>query len=267
MTQSQKIIKYFAIAVAVLIIFSIFSAILGFLNIFTYEKDNDRDREIESIFNSNENVNTLDIDVKAVDLVIKKGNKLLVESNNKYINCQQDENKLVIKEKKHNSWNNKNNKLIITIPEDMIFDAFRLDAGAGKIEIDTINAENAVIDLGAGKVDIDILNISNKLDLEAGTGKVTILDGSINNLDLDMGVGKVTINSKLIGNIDIDAGVGSLELNLLDSLDNYSFVISKGIGSISLNNEKLKEGNYSNGINKINIDGGVGSIHINTNER
>lgn len=264
MTQFQKIIKYFAIALAFLIIFSIFSVILRFLNIFTIEKENDK--EIEAIFSSSENLNTLDIDVKAVDLVIKKGNKLLAESNNKYINCKQDKNKLVVKEK-DNNWNNKNNKLIITIPEDMTFDAFRLDAGTGKIEIDTINAKEAIINLGAGKVNIDVLNVSSKLNLDTGTGKVSILDGNINNLDLDMGVGKVTINSKLIGNIDVDAGVGSLELNLLDSLDNYSFVISKGIGSISLNNEKLKEGNYSNGINKINIDGGVGSIHINTNER
>lgn len=266
MTQSQRIIKYFAIALAFLIIFSIFSSIFGFINTFTIKKE--KDREIESIFNSDDaNVAYLDIDVKAVDLVIKKGDKLLAESNNKYINCKQNNNKLIIKERKHSSWSKNNNKLIITIPENIEFDAFRLDAGAGKIDIDQINSKKADINLGAGKATINVLNATDKLKLDTGAGKLDILNGSINNLDLDMGVGKVSINSKLTGNSKIDAGVGNLKIDLLNKIDDYYIDISKGLGSISLNGEDLSEGTYGSGSNEINIDGGIGNIDITTIER
>ena len=247
MTQTQKIIKYFAIALAFLIIFSIFSSIFGFINTLTMKKE--KDRKIESIFNSDyANVAYLDIDVKAVDLVIKTGNNLIVETNNKYINCKQNSNKLIIKERKHSSWSKNNNKLIITIPENIEFDAFRLDAGAGKIDIDQINSKKTDINLDTGKATINVLNATDKLDL-------------------DMGVGKVSINSKLVGKSKIEAGIGTLRINLLDKKDNYSIEVSKGLGTISLNEKKLNEGTYGNSSNEINIDGGIGNIDITTTER
>ena len=266
MTQTQKIIKYFAIALAFLIIFSIFSSIFGFINTLTMKKE--KDRKIESIFNSDyANVAYLDIDVKAVDLVIKTGNNLIVETNNKYINCKQNSNKLIIKERKRSSWSKNNNKLIITIPENIEFDAFRLDAGAGKIDIDQINSKKADINLDTGKATINVLNATDKLKLDTGVGKLEILNGIINNLDLDMGVGKVSINSKLVGKSKIEAGIGTLRINLLDKKDNYSIEVSKGLGTISLNEKKLNEGTYGNSSNEINIDGGIGNIDITTTER
>lgn len=262
MTESQKIIKYIAIAFGFFLIISIFSSIFMFLNFFNQDST---ENEITTVFKTNDNISELDIDVSTVDLVIKNGNKLIVETNNNYINCKQSNEKLKIKENKHSVLNNKNNKLIITLPENIQLNVFEMDTGVGKIEIDRINSRVANIELGAGKVEFEDLNISEAIKIDGGAGEIIIDNGKLNNLDLDMGVGKFTINSILLGNTDIDAGVGELNINLLDSVDNYSITTSKGLGSISLNGKSIS--NVGNGQNKINIDGGVGSINITTIER
>ena len=77
-----------------------------------------------------------------------------------------------------------------------------------------------------------------------------------------MGVGKVTINAKLTGSTDIDAGVGELNINISEKLENYKLKIDKGIGIIRINNEEVSSNTFGSGINLIEIDGGVGSINI-----
>jgi len=262
MTEAQKIIKYIAIAFGFFLIISIFSSIFAFLNFFNGDS---KEREISTLVTTNDSILELNIDVAAVDLVIKDGNHLTVETNNEYITYEHIGQKLKIKEKKHNVLNNKNSKLIITLPSNIELDVFEIQSGAGKIDVDRISSKKADIELGAGKVDFAILNVYGNADIDGGAGEITIGNGSINNLDLDMGVGKVTLNSKLLGNTDIDAGVGELNINLLESISNYSITTNKGLGSITLNGEDIT--NVGNGINRINIDGGVGSINITTIER
>lgn len=63
--------------------------------------------------------------------------------------------------------------------------------------------------------------------------------------------------------IDIDAGIGKVDIELEDGVQNYTIKASKGIGSISINNEELtSDREYGNGPNYIKIDGGVGTIRI-----
>lgn len=265
MNQTQKIIKYVAIGFAFFLIISIFSAIIAILGAFSSIFD-ENEKTTDKVFEIKENILELDIDVTAVDLVIKNGDKLSIETNNEYIECKQNRNELSIKEKKHNVFNNKNKELIITLPKNIELDVFKINSGAGKIDIEEISSKKADIELGAGKVEFYILNVSSNAKIEGGAGEISINDGTINNLDLDMGVGKFTIDSKLLGNTDIDAGVGELNINLLDSINNYSINIEKGIGSVKLNGDSINN-TIGTGINRIDIDGGVGSINITTIER
>ena len=69
----------------------------------------------------------------------------------------------------------------------------------------------------------------------------------------------------MTGKSEIDAGIGSLKINLSDTLDNYSIKASKGIGSIKLNEETMKDKKiYGTGDNDIIIEGGIGNIDIKT---
>lgn len=267
MTTAQKLIKYFAIALAFLLMFSILSTIMFGLSTISKSFNKEDSNIIENLKEmdvSNTDISILDIDILYANLIIKKGDTLKAETNNEYITTNQDENKLIIKEKKR-SWLKKGERdLVVYVPEDFVFDGVSIDAGAGKIEIDSISTKILEFDLGAGKTIIDNLIVLGSADIDGGAGEIIISNSNINNLNLDTGVGKCTLSSKLIGNNEIDVGVGELDITLLGSKQDYRINVEKGIGSIKLENENIKsEKVYGTGINNIDISGGIGSIDIN----
>ena len=166
MTLAQKIIKYLALAFAIFLIVTIISGILGALyalsGVLGLQKEDETIKgEMSMIDFENSDVATLDIDVAFTNLIIKKEDFLLAETNNKNINCKQNNQNLQIKEKQHN-WLSRNNKgdLVVYIPENLEFEKVKINAGAGKIQIENINTENLYLELGAGETKIEKINVT-----------------------------------------------------------------------------------------------------------
>lgn len=269
MTTAQKIIKNLALSFAcvliVSIIFGILNALYALSGVLGLQKEDKKIKDEMSMINfENSEVATLDIDVDFTNLIIKKGDFLIAETNNEDINCKQNNQNLQIKEKQHN-WFSKNNKgdLVVYIPENLEFEKVRINAGAGKIQIENINTKNLYLELGAGETIIEKLNVTDACKIESGAGKVSILSGNINELNLDMGVGKFEVTSAITGNSKINAGIGNLELNIQDNKENYTIKTDKGIGSIKIDGKEVADDvTYGDGENNIKIDGGIGSINI-----
>lgn len=264
MSSIQKIIKYLTFAFALFLALSIISALAYGLSFVGSMFDNDKQSSDLKELKINNSALILDIDVSSSNINIKQGNTLKVETNDKYIYTNQYKNKLYIKEKKHNLFNkNDDNKLIVYVPEDFIFDLVIIKTGASKLNISELNTKKLNLDLGAGKVKINNLNVTSSATIVGGAGEIVIEDSFINSLDLDMGAGKLSLNSKLTGNSEVDAGIGKVDLLLIGSLNDYSIELDKGIGSASINNSNMENDKiYGTGINKIDIDGGIGSINI-----
>ena len=91
MTNSQKIIKYFAIAFAIFLIYTISSAIITSAGIIIEsfdKKPNDEVLELKEIYTS-DNINSLDIDLNATNLIIKIDEKVSIQTNNSYIKVKE----------------------------------------------------------------------------------------------------------------------------------------------------------------------------------
>lgn len=257
---AQRLIKAFAICLAIFIIVSIINTIVYFASsIFSVNND----------VNMNENysseIKNIKIDIGTSNLIIKKGDTLNVTADNvsKRFKVNEESNTLTIKEKNVNMFRNKKaSKVIITIPNNL--KDLSIDFGAGKLEISDINTSRFNLDQGAGKVTINNL-ISGKTDIDGGAGELNIKSSVLEDLDLDMGAGKFYFSGSLHGNNKIDQGVGELILDLYR--EDYTIKASKGLGSITINGESYsKDVTVGEGINDIKIDGGVGSITINTNK-
>lgn len=265
MSGLQKIIKYLAIAFAVYLIFSIITTLMYGVSSIGKFFSNDKSGEVDNLSNLeiNDNALLLDIDVKSSNIMIKRGNDFKAETNSKYINSKQDNNKLYISERDHNYLNNKNIDLVIYIPEDYIFDYVSIDAGAGKVYIEELSTKKLDLDLGAGKLEAKNLLVIDDFELSGGVGDLIINDSNINNLDADLGLGKFEMISKLTGNNKIDSGVGKVDLKLVGTLEDYQISLDSGVGRASLGDLKMEDGNtYGSGINKLDINGGLGSIDI-----
>lgn len=266
MSEMQKIIKYFAVAFALCLAFSIISSIMyAIFSFSTIFGGNHKNHESLRGLKIDENASVLDIDIRSTNLIIKEGDTLKVETNNEYIKTKQTKNKLYITEKKHNWFRtNKSNDLVVSIPKDLIFDGVSINSGAGKVEIENLSSKILELDLGAGKVTINHLTVFDHTEIEGGAGSIEVKNGILNDLDLDIGAGSLTLTAKMNGKSEIDAGVGEMNLNLIGSIEDYRIKLDKGIGSATIDNKKMHDEEfYGNGNNYIDIDGGVGSIKIN----
>ena len=257
---TQKLIKAFAICLAIFIIVSIINAVV-YLASSIFSVNND--------VNMNENysseITNIKIDMGTSNLIIKKGDTLNITADNvsKRFKVNEEINTLTIKEKSVNVFRNQSiSKVIITIPNNL--KDLSIDFGAGKLEISDINTSRFNLDQGAGKVIINNL-ISGKTDIDGGAGELNIKSSVLEDLDLDMGAGKFYFSGSLHGNNKIEQGIGELILDL--NGNDYTIKASKGLGSITINGEAYsKNTTVGEGINDIEIAGGIGSIIINTNK-
>lgn len=268
MTSGQKIIKYFALALAIFLIVSIISLIFKGISMIGGLKGDD-DAISENMKKLDvEQVEKIDLDINlaATSLTIKKGDSIYAETNNKYIELKQKDNKIEIKEGNHN-WFLRNNKteaqLVIYLPESIEIEKVNINSGAGVINIESLSCKNLTFEIGAGEVKLDNINVSKECKIEGGAGKLSILSGNINDLDLEMGVGEVDIYANITGKSDIEAGVGKLNIKLTGEKDSYKIKAKKGLGDIEIDNKKISDNEvFGDGDNYIKVDGGVGEIDI-----
>ncbi len=211
-----------------------------------------------------ETVSALQIEFSAGDLKIVQGNSFCLESNHKHLKASVTDNCLSIYEsKKILAGNYDGVTIIITIPPDTVFTAASVSTGAGRVKIDTLQANTIDLELGAGKVDIGNIYARTASHIRGGAGQLTIEKGYLHNLDLEMGVGELNFCAQLLGESHLKLGVAETYLQLLGSPDQYSISLNKGIGSGTYNGKPMDGGKaYGSGPNSIVIEGGVGSVHI-----
>ena len=265
MTGWQKTVKYLAMAFAIFLSVSIIGGICGGLASlsFLFGHKNEVVGELTS-YQVEGNVEELVVDISAADLSIKTGEELRVDSNHKYLKVEESNGKLVISEKK--KWLVSSSKGItvdIYIPEDMHFVCADVDAGAGSVKIDSLSADVVELELGAGEAQIGKLTAEKRARIDGGAGEVTILEGMLHNLELDMGVGELNLTGRILGESSVDYGIGETNLTLLGTEDDYRIELDKGVGEATLEGESMKDDSvYGLGANQIEIDGGVGELHV-----
>ncbi|NLL92117.1 MAG: DUF4097 domain-containing protein [Ruminococcaceae bacterium] len=218
------------------------------------------------IYEIENEIKFLDIEIHAVNFEIETSNdsNFRVESNYKYLEVREKENKLIIKDKKDFHFSRNSNVVLkLYIPENATFEEVEIKTGAGETNLETLHAKCVDMQFGAGKAILNNVSVSENAFLEAGVGKLIIKDSTFCNLDLDMGVGNLEFTGTLLGRNFLKMGVGSSQINLSGSLDNYSLDIEKGLGDIYVGDDNFIDNTkLGQGDRKVYFEGGIGSVNI-----
>ncbi len=270
MSQTQKIIKNLALALAFFLIVIIFGGIAFVFNLIgnLFFNDNTLLENLKTT-NISDKIENLELEIGASNLKIIVSDEFKVETNSKKINIKEKNKILYIEEKPDLITIGEAADIIISIPEDKIINNLNLEAGAGSIKVEKITINNLELELGAGKADIEELIVLKNTDISGGTGQINLLNSQLNNLDIELGMGELNLSGQILGNSQIECGVGNSNITLFGTEKDYKLNISTGIGNIKLNNKSLStETIYGTGDNKISLSGGIGNISIKTtNER
>lgn len=284
MNSAQRVIKYFAIALAAVLVLTIFSGILGAISLAGLFVWGDEVRtssgEVTEIWSGCEaeqcltetvsNVKNLDINIGATTMRVVEalGNeKVRVETDNEYVRVWQDGDTLRIVEESHGffGWWGKTDELTLYVAPGMEFEKVEIEAGAGSLVIDKLVAKDLDLELGAGKTVIRSVQAKATARIEGGAGMLEVQGGVLRNADISLGAGKAAVTAQVLGNSKVDSGVGKLELNLVGSEEDYRLTIDKGLGSVTANRASLGDKSvWGTGENMIRIDSGVGAVEIKT---
>lgn len=266
MTTTQKIIKAFAIILAITIIAGIISSIVNIVSFFLPEKETRIAPSDTQELIQLSNINSIEIELNRGKLNIETipTSHPQISTGNNNIKFTEKGGVLKITEKGLNI--SKENTVLLQLPQNTTLNTIKINSKAGAISLNNITSQYLDLDLGAGRVNINNIKVTNEADIDAGDGNLSMTNYYINKLDLDLGAGNTTLEGLLGSKSKIDCGVGSLNLTIPASLTKYALDIEKGIGEITINNNKITEEEYqTNGEIPLEIEGGVGSITIKTN--
>ena len=262
MSSFVRVIKYLAIAFALFLIVTIFTGILGvgqgIISFSGFFND-------DTVLELDAKTNYLDIELKCGDLKIKTADELKVETRSDKIKVEQDGEKIKVKDETNSMFGCDKQEIFVYLP-DMTFEAISIKSGAGRVEAESLKADETYLSLGAGEVIINEL-ISKNPRIKTGAGSLTIKSGELKDLKLEMGAGEAKISASLTGKNEIECGIGRLELNLAGKKSEYDFELEKGLGRILFNGAEISaDTELGGGETKIDIDGGIGEIDIRTAE-
>ena len=281
MKEFQKIIKYAAIAFGLYLAISIIGGIIAIIvSIFTgfygisYLTDslndaiNSDDSSIERIDENQEveEFSKMRLDISASNLTIKlEGNSYKVETYQipKNTKIESKDGILEIKNNKKLNKSDSKSRITIYLPEDVELEEADIQVGAGIVDVTGLIAKNVEFSFGAGNVNMQNITVKNNAKIECGAGQAIIKNSELANANIETGVGKLVYSGDLTGNTQIDCGVGDVELELTGDAEKYAIHTEKGIGDIKINDSSVaNDSTTGNGENKIDIEGGVGSVDI-----
>lgn len=264
MNATQKTIKYIALAFAVLLCVGIIGGLINAFTSISWFLEGDKAAGGMKTYNITGEIKRLDIEVGASRFIIKTGDTFRAESNNKYLTVEEKDGVLKIRDKKGLRFNYSGDIVLeLYIPDGTVFEKAEISFGAGRVEIECLSAENLNLELGAGEVVIDNLVAQSNAKINGGAGKITIGGGRLANLELDMGIGQMNLTSKLTGNCKLEFGVGAAKLKLIGTSEDYKISVSKGIGEVTVDGEKVSDGaTRGEGANRVKVEGGIGAIKI-----
>ncbi len=266
MNNTQRIIKILAVTLAIFIITSIVNGMF-YVSSFFYDNTTPNTNLVD-YFNSFEKVDNIDIDLTTAKLTIEKGKIFEIKAFNvnKNFKVKYENNNLRISEKSKWFFNPKNSaNITLYVPDSYILDELKIDSGINRVSIDNIQATYFKVNQGVGNLEIANSSFEN-IDIKGGIGEIDITSSILNNLDIDSGIGDMNIEANIAGDNKISCGIGKIELFINGKKEDYQIHVDKGLGDISINNEKQTDNSvYGLGQNKIKVNGGIGEISISFN--
>lgn len=270
MNGAQKTIKALALALAVVIMVSVLSAVVGagvILSQVFSANGRVATEWSEAVISEKWEFTELHIELKSTSLRIERGDEFQVLADEEVVETRRVGDEVYIEEKERGWWgwwNELGGEVKVTLPEDMDLRKIELEMGAGALYARGMIAEEMKLSLGAGRAEFDGLRATKRTKVDGGAGLLIIRNAELSELDLDMGVGKTEIVARLQGDSKISAGVGKLELTLVGEEDDYKVKFDQGLGSLSQEGISLDN---PRGKNLVEIDGGVGAIDLRLQER
>lgn len=227
----------------------------------------------------------LKADVSYVTLRIEPHNKhsivYSITNNTKKIGAsvQVEGDTLMISTKNNRKWNwfsgwkgdrlgRSKTAITVKIPQNTLFDTADINIGAGLLMLDGFTANQRFkLNTGAGEVDVKNITASN-VNIQTGVGETVFHNCSFTDTVMNTGIGETVFDGKIFKSLDIKAGIGEIDMRINGKKDDYLINATSGIGSILIDGRSATgidstfRINNQNALHTIRVKVGIGQVNI-----
>ena len=227
----------------------------------------------------------LKADVSYVTLRIEPHNKhsivYSITNNTKKIGAsvQVEGDTLMISTKNNRKWNwfsgwkgdrlgRSKTAITVKIPQNTLFDTANINIGAGLLILDGFTANQRFkLNSGAGKVDVKNITASN-VNIETGVGETVFHNCSFTDTVMNTGIGETVFDGRIFTKLEINAGIGEIDMRINGKKDDYLINATSGIGSILIDGRSATgidstfRINNQNALHTIRVKAGIGEVDI-----
>lgn len=131
-------------------------------------------------------------------------------------------------------WNDlKGDKITLYMPKNFHYSDICMELGAGKMDVDDLDADHIVLKAGAGQIDAERLT-AQVLEANVGMGQINMTDITVQNLDAEVGAGGMSAKGTVKRDASVKCSMGSLELQLDGSETDFNYQMIGTMGNIKL---------------------------------
>ena len=208
-----------------------------------------------------------------------------ITNNTKRIGAsvQIDGDTLVISTKKNHTWSwpfgwkgdrlgRSKTAVTVKIPQNTLFDTANINIGAGLLILDGFTANQRFkLNSGAGKVDVKNITASN-VNIQTGVGETVFHNCSFTDTVMNTGIGETVFDGSVFKHLEINAGIGEIDMRINGKKDDYLINATSGIGSILIDGRSATgidstfRINNQNALHTIRVKAGIGEVNINFTE-
>lgn len=297
MNLFERIVKYMAIAFAILLSFGIITGILtgvlAAVGMFSDEIPFVREESTEKMDFVKEfsNVKNLEVDITFGRVEIVEGDTFRVTAIGVPEDCvaRVEQETLVVKREKEatitffflGKENYEEAKLVIEVPAGFMADYVLLNSGSGAFLVDGLKADCLELDTGSGSFVAKGL-VAKETKLDTGSGAVTIEDSALGELkadtgsglvhllrvtahdvELESGSGSLSVEGNLTGDCHIDTGSGNVDLVVYGNRSDYKILSDIGSGGLWVEGNRVKEDSIDiSAKHTLDFDTGSGRVSL-----
>ena len=208
---------------------------------------------------------SIQMDVDTVNVSIKESDKCKIEYNLLLPSSHAEEQNNIVCESKQGV-------LTFKLPKDFI-KVNNTDQYVNIFVSPYKKLNNCNINMNVGNLHCsEKIEIGDNLNINCNVGDIKISNCKSENVKITNGVGDINISGNIYGKDIISVGVGNVKLNLLNSLQDYSYFLKSGVGKIIINGQKstsntitgdVLEGNSFHDDRRLEVNVNTGNISVN----
>lgn len=124
-------------------------------------------------------------------------------------------------------------KIVLYVPAAYQFKKVDVELGAGVLQMDVLETNEADFEVGAGQITMNFLRADN-CKFDVGMGEILVEDMQVNDVKAEVGMGHLMMSGTVFGDLKGECAMGSMEVYLSGQEEDFDYTFAAAMGNVTV---------------------------------